>query len=104
MPGYGVGPPPPERERAAPHQDDPDQRLDSYTAAAPDSHSVTDTSRQAVYGMPVKMAKAAVMAAEHLEDCGYPGLFDVPTCLAMNQLGQHDLAFECLLRTTGMAA
>jgi hypothetical protein len=92
----------PDRERAAPHdQDDPNQRLDSQPAS--DRHSVTDTGCQLVYAVPVRMARVAVMAAEHLEDGGYPGLFDVPTCLAMNQLGHHDLAFGCLLRTTGLA-
>jgi hypothetical protein len=96
-------PGPPERDRAAPHhQDDPNQHLDSHTPS--DSHRVTDTGRQAVYGVPVRMARAAVMAAVHLEDLGCPGLFDVPTCFAMSQLGHHDLAFECLRRTTGMAA
>ena len=50
------------------------------------------------------MAEAAVMAAEHLQLAGLPGMFDADTCRAMWRRGHHHLSAHCHSYASGEAA
>lgn len=51
-----------------------------------------------------KMVWAAVVAAEHLDNLGTPGLFGDRICRAMYRAGHRDRAITCFSYSSGEAA
>jgi hypothetical protein len=47
------------------------------------------------------MADAAANTADHLQELGFPGIFDGDTCRSMWRLGRRDLANECYRYASG---